>query len=262
MKLHVLGANGWKPSDEAQTACYAIPELGIILDAGSGLYHMADLLQTKDLDIYLSHVHGDHTWGLPYLELVIAKALLREARALTPEATVSSALETLAASGHEMRVHAAEPILPALQARYPGGLVRWMALQPTEPVPGAGKLTSFPVDHGRTPHTFGFRLDWPGRSLAYVTDCIADPAAPYVDIIRNVDVLLHECYMPDREADFARIIGHSNTTPVAQVAAKAGVGHLVFIHLDSMRAYEPELDVARRIFPATDVASDGMEIEF
>jgi hypothetical protein len=36
MKLVVLGSNGFLPNDLGQTACYAIPELSISLDAGTG----------------------------------------------------------------------------------------------------------------------------------------------------------------------------------------------------------------------------------
>jgi len=50
MKLVVLGSNGYRPSDLGHTACYAIPELGLTLDAGTGLYRMVDYLQMERLD--------------------------------------------------------------------------------------------------------------------------------------------------------------------------------------------------------------------
>jgi ribonuclease BN (tRNA processing enzyme) len=53
--------------------------------------------------------------------------------------------------------------------------------------------------------------------------------------------------------------GHSNTTPVAQLAAAAKVGRLIFIHCKPNRS---ELEKARAIFPATEEGIDGMEIEF
>jgi len=57
MKLVVLGSNGYRPTDLGQTACCAIPELGAILDAGTGLYRMGDYLTSNQLDIYLTHAH-------------------------------------------------------------------------------------------------------------------------------------------------------------------------------------------------------------
>ena len=41
-----------------------------------------------------------------------------------------------------------------------------------------------------TPGSGGFRLDWPGASMAYITDTTADPNADYVKIIAGVLVLL------------------------------------------------------------------------
>ena len=44
-----------------------IPELGLIFDAGTGMFRVRDLIQTKTLDIFMSHVHLDHSVGLTFL---------------------------------------------------------------------------------------------------------------------------------------------------------------------------------------------------
>jgi len=77
-------------------------------------------------------------------------------------------------------------------------------------------------------------------------------------------VLLHGCCAADSDPEFARRVGHSHITPVAQLAAEAQVGRLILIHLSSFRPEhgEPELDHAYPIFPQTEVAFDGMEIDF
>ncbi len=109
-----------------------------------------------------------------------------------------------------------------------------------------------------------FRLQWPGHSMAYVTDTTASTDADYVDAIRGVDLLVHECYFPDHRAEWARQTGHSHTTPVAEVARRAGVGRLVLVHVDPL-AEEPDpigLDVARAIFPHTLLGKDLMELDF
>ena len=49
MKLGFLGSNGFRPNDLGRTACYAIPEFGVILDAGTGMYRMVDYLQMERL---------------------------------------------------------------------------------------------------------------------------------------------------------------------------------------------------------------------
>jgi ribonuclease BN (tRNA processing enzyme) len=96
-----------------------------------------------------------------------------------------------------------------------------------------------------------------------VTDTHAQGDASYIETIRGVDLLLHECYLPDHMEQFAREIGHSCVSAVAEVAATAEVGRLILVHLLPF----PELgaidvEVARLIFPATDIGYDGMELEF
>ena len=88
MKLVVLGSNGYRPTDLGQTACYAIPELGVILDAGTGIYRLVDYLLSNQLDIFITHAHSDHYGGLVYLDFVFWKKFALEAleRGTKPEA--------------------------------------------------------------------------------------------------------------------------------------------------------------------------------
>ncbi len=102
MKLVLLGTTGYHPNDERQTACYMLPELGIVLDAGTGMYRARDLLATPTLDIFLTHAHLDHIVGLTFLfDVLYDKSLER--------VTVHGAADKLKA----VREHLlAEPIFP------------------------------------------------------------------------------------------------------------------------------------------------------
>jgi ribonuclease BN (tRNA processing enzyme) len=135
-------------------------------------------------------------------------------------------------------------------------------LEETFALPGGGKLTHFPLEHHGG--SIGYRLDWPGHSMAYVTDTTADPKAAYVAKLRGVDLLIHECYYPDSQAEWARKVAHSHTTPVAQVAYQAGVKRLVLVHLNPLSIDDDPigLDVARDIFPNTTLGEDRMELKF
>ena len=44
-----------------------LPELGLIFDAGTGIFRARDLIQTDTLDIFLTHIHLDHCVGLTFL---------------------------------------------------------------------------------------------------------------------------------------------------------------------------------------------------
>jgi ribonuclease BN (tRNA processing enzyme) len=246
MKLVLLGTTGYHPNDRRQTACMMLPEVGVVLDAGTGMYRVREHLATGLLDIFLTHAHLDHVVGLTFLlEALHGRAMHR--------VTVHGQAEKLAAVREHLYHQALFPVAPQFEFR---------SIEENTPLPGAGNLTWFPLKHPGG--SIGLRLDWPGRSLAYVTDTTARLDAEYIEHIRGVDVLLHECYFPDGNEAFAEKTGHSCTTPVAQVAKAAGVGRLVLVHVaPHSTADDPiGLDVARAIFPATEIAEDNMEIEF
>ena len=268
MKLIVLGSNGFRANDLGQTACYAIPELGLTLDAGTGLYRMFDHLQDNGFDVYLSHDHPDHTLGLTWVWHIFWKRGTLEAMASEGPTDVGAVFAALAEAEPKVRVHLAPEHMPNVQyllEKYRDRtLIEYVPLEPTQELAGGTKISPFPVDSRKDELCFGFRVDTPGGSLAYVTDTYGEPGARYADEIRGVDVLLHDCAVPDDQGEFARKVGHSHITPVARLAAEAQVGRLVLIHLSSFRPEhgEPELDRAYPIFPRTEVAFDGMEIEF
>jgi len=260
MKLILLGTGGFVPTSTAQTACYLLTEAGLLLDAGSGLYRMADYLQGADLDIYLSHAHADHTSGLDYVfGSFFTWDVNKSAQALNEE-TIANFIERANTARTQTRIHADEATLQVVQAKYANLPFQWRLLQAQELLRGGGRLRSFPLEGG----TQGYRLDWSGHAMAYVTDTVADPTAAYVQEIAGVDVLLHDCQGPERQSGLLAKIGHSHLTAVAHVAARAQVKSLVLIHHAPVRQldYRDEMEQARRIFPALDVGYDGMEIDF
>ena len=67
MKLHLLGTAGYHPTQRRHTACLMLPEVGVVLDAGTAMFRIRDLIQTRQLDIFLTHAHLDHSVGLTFL---------------------------------------------------------------------------------------------------------------------------------------------------------------------------------------------------
>ena len=260
MKLVILGAGGFLPTEEAQTACYMLPEPGVLLDAGSGLYRLSRYLQTPSLDIYLSHTHADHTSGLDYLFASIFKNMVAGLKAPVSEEQIRSLVKRANEFLSGVRVHVAETTLATLKKKYSFRL-DWRPLQVEETLPGGGVLTHFVFDPTR--EEIGFRLDWPGHSLAYVTDTIARPEAPYIEKIAGVDLLLHECSGPGSMSKVMEQLNHSHMTAVARVAAQAHVKRLILIHKDPLGwEVDRDLPTASQIFPFIEIGQDGMEIDF
>jgi ribonuclease BN (tRNA processing enzyme) len=246
MNLILLGTTGYHPSDARQTACLLVPEQGVMLDAGTATYRAARYLKTPELDVFLSHAHLDHVIGLTYLFNVMRLHPLERVR-VHGEAAKLAAIEE----------HLFHPALFPLRPNF-----ELLPLAGEVAIGGGGRLSYFPVVHHGG--AIGYRLDWPGHSLAYVTDTTASPTAGYAEKIRGVDLLVHECYFPDAQADWAEKTGHSATTPVAQLARRAGVGRLVLVHLDPASPDEDPigLDIARAIFPRTELGRDLMQLQF
>jgi ribonuclease BN (tRNA processing enzyme) len=247
MRLALLGTAGYHPNDRRHTLCAVVPEHGLMFDMGTGAYRAAKYLQTPELDIFLSHAHLDHVIGLTYLlELSRVHPLGR--------VTVHGEAAKLAAIEAHLFAPLVFPKRPAFDA----------APLPEGPValPDGGRLTWFPLAHPGG--SVGYRLDWPGHSMAYVTDTTASADAGYLENIRGVNLLLHECYFSDAQADWAALTGHTHTTPVAELARRAGVGRLLLTHINPLALDDDPIGLAtaRAIFPATDLAWDEMVVEF
>ena len=246
MKLHFLGTTGYHPNDLRQTACLMLPELGVIFDAGTGMFRARDLIETDTLDIFLTHVHLDHSMGLTFLYDILFEKDLRRV-------TVHMAAENVEIVKRHLYNEKLFPVAPNFEFAE-------LADKPVE-LENGGQLTAIPVEHPGGCH--GFRLQLHETSLAYITDTTAHPDAPYVRQIENVGTLIHECYFPDGFEDKAALTGHSCLTPVAQVAKAANVGRVFLVHINplDLSASSLDLDSVQPIFERIEIASDQQVID-
>lgn len=98
------------------------------------------------------------------------------------------------------------------------------------------------------------------RSYAYCSDTMYDESI--IEFIADVDLLYHETTFSEEHKDRAFITGHSTAKQAASIAKKANVKKLIIGHY-SVRYKDLSvlLDEAREIFPETYLAKEGLKID-
>jgi ribonuclease BN (tRNA processing enzyme) len=247
VKLHFLGTTGYHPNNRRHTACLMLPELGVIFDAGTGMFRVRDLIRTKTLDIFLSHIHLDHCVGLTFLYDVLLDKNLDRVTVHVDPTKIDDLKNHLYAS-------ALFPVEPNFEIK---------PIQPASEIQlnDGSTLTSFPLIHPGS--CLGFRIDWNDRSMAYVTDTTACPDAEYLSNLDGINTLIHECYFPDGHEELAATTGHSCLTPVAQVAAKVQADSLYLVHVNPLNEAEQPLNLQsiEAIYSGATVPSDQQVID-
>ncbi len=264
MKLHCLGTAGYHPNETRHTSCYFVPEAGLVLDAGSGLFRLTDLIQTRHLDILISHAHLDHIVGLTFLLDVLHR-----------RAEVGRPVESLRIFGQRAKLDAIRTHLFS-DLIFPVPLsADWIAIDDQPRFQAGGAEIAWRIQ----PHpgdSLGYRIDWPGHRLIYATDtsgqigdadvqwCVqAGPEGESEP--KRPDLLIHECYFRDSHQEWAKQTGHSWTGRVAEVAGRVRPRRLLLTHLNPLETAADPID-SDRIAAVFDgellIARDALEVSY
>jgi ribonuclease BN (tRNA processing enzyme) len=115
--------------------------------------------------------------------------------------------------------------------------------------------------HGFENH--GFKVTLEGKSVVYSGDTKIVPNG--LLLAKDADLLIHECsnIIPAPEPD---LWGHTNPTQTAQFAKNANVKKLVMTHFspvayDTLEKRKEAEKIAKKIFPNTIAATDGLVLE-
>ena len=94
------------------------------------------------------------------------------------------------------------------------------------------------------------------RSYAYISDTVFDPEL--AELVKGVDLLFHEATFAGKDEKLARATLHSTAAQAAEVARAAGVEKLLIGHFSSRyRDLDVLVKEASEIFSATEGVSDG-----
>lgn len=102
----------------------------------------------------------------------------------------------------------------------------------------------------------------PGRRVAYTGD--TRPAESVIEAAADADLLIHDATFGSEHADRARETGHATAREAAEVAREAGAVRLALTHVSSRYAGDASIlgrEAGEAFEGAVRVAHDGLEIE-
>jgi ribonuclease Z len=209
-----------------------------VVDAGRGAtmrIAATDLKYAELRGVFLTHLHSDHTAGLPDL-FNTSWQFGRKTVPLElygPRGTKKLANAMLEFFAED--IHWRRDVLekhPAAGATIRTHIVREGVVYDD----GKVKITAFAVDHRPVIHAFGYRFESGGRTVVISGD--TRPTENLVRYAKGADVLVLEAYLPEH---FARVDTpevaarltryHTSAEEAGQIAARAGVKKLVLTHL-------------------------------
>jgi phosphoribosyl 1,2-cyclic phosphodiesterase len=268
MSIRFWGVRGSIPSPGANTIRYggntSCVEVRcgddiLIFDAGSGIRPLGETLvrETKaaDIDIFLSHYHIDHLVGLPFFAPLLNDGVRIRLWAGNPQPNcgVKDAVNRLMSF----------PLFPIGIETFKG-MVEFHDFRAGDLLkPRAGvSLRTAPLRHpgGAT----GYRLDYAGRSVAYLTDTEYGDASidkGIVALAKDADLMIIDATYTDEELPSHKDWGHSSWRQCVRLADAAGAKRLCLFHHDPdhddnfMDAIAGAATAAR---PGTIVAREGL----
>jgi len=269
MRLRLWGVRGGIATPGADTVRYGGntpcvelrcgPHL-IILDAGSGLVRLGQKLAAAAApvvaDLLISHTHMDHICGLPFFQPYFDTA--------TRLRIWAGHLDCPDALPKALATSCSAPFMPDLTKAFRAtvGYESFSAGDSFNLHPGLTVRTAALRHPGGST---GYRIEWAGRSIAYVTDT-EHPAngidARVADLIEHADLVLYDANYTDAEYAAKVGWGHSTWQQAIRLANAASVRKLILFHHDP--AHNDEfLDAvgyaAALSRPGTEVAQEQAE---
>lgn len=229
------------PDRSGPALAVVVDDTPYLVDAGPGVVRRAAAAREAGVEalevsrlatVFLTHLHSDHTAGLP--DLLLTPWTLgrdRPLRMVGPEGTEEMARRIREAYRRDIliRVEGLEPTNDRGH-RVEAGDVEPGVVYRDERV----TVTAFPVAHGSWDQAFGYRFDTPDRTVVISGD--TSPTEEIVRQCRECDILVHEVYAeagfrgrsPDWQRYHSRF--HTSGPELGRIAARARPGLLVLTH--------------------------------
>jgi ribonuclease BN (tRNA processing enzyme) len=220
IKVTFLGTGDAFSAGGRQQAAILVqhPDASFLMDCGATILAALNNqnLSFETLDyIILSHLHGDHIGGLPFLFLHLCYIEPR-----------SRALEILGPEGLDERIYQLYKAMYSDAASEP--LPFELIFTPLKPkkqhIAGALKIEPFHVPHLKYPPSLGYSLELDGRRIVYSGDSgWTEELAAYA---KDADLFICECSFYESQAPH-----HLNYPTIVERLADCGARRMVLTHL-------------------------------
>lgn len=296
-ELHILGCGSALPTTRhfPTSQIVNVRDKLFMIDCGEGAqlqFRKSRLKFSRLNTIFISHLHGDHCFGL--LGLISTLNLLgrtAELHIYSPKGLEELMIPMLSFFNHQMTYkvlfHEFETKAESLiyedrsitvttiplrhrmpccgflfaEKQRPNHILRIMVDFYQVPVYELNRIKNgadYVTPEGEViPNSRLTRPSNPPRSYAYCSDTLYLPSI--VEQIKGVDLLFHEATFAEEDAPRAKETFHTTASQAAQIARDAEVKNLLIGHFSAR--YDDEsllLEEARAIFPATQLAKETL----
>lgn len=301
MKFTVLGSGAGLPSKDRNTQSFVIDCVleyneYILIDAGEALQHRilhTHIKPSKIKNIFITHLHGDHIFGLPGflssrafqggegipLKIYGPKGLAEwiETTFRISESTLNYPLDIIEVEpGMNIRlnnfnVHVI-PLSHGIQSyayifkedNQIGELqtdkLRELGLKPG-PVYGEIKASETFTHDGKTYETSDFIGETiEGRKITVHGDTRLNSSEEYLDLIRDSDLLVHEATFLNNEKEKAHDYFHSEINHVLDVFKDVNYKQLLIVHISSRYTDENIKEISASLEGRAVIAYDYFEL--
>jgi phosphoribosyl 1,2-cyclic phosphodiesterase len=245
------------------TSCVEVRcgEHSVIFDGGTGIRKLGDRLIASgvpvEADILFSHCHMDHVGGIPLFAPFYAAGhrFRLWAGNLQPETNLQGLIRTIMSA----------PLFPIGFETFRSDVeFRDFRVGDVLRLGDGIEVRTAALNHPGG--SIGYRLEFAGRSIAYLTDTehgLDQLDANVISLARNADLMIYDGTYTDEE--FSKYVGwgHSTWQQALRVADAAGAKQVAIFHHDPDRD-DAALDViaaaAQKVRAGTFVAREGMEL--
>lgn len=240
-ELTVWGARGSIPAPAAantrygsDTSCVEVRcgDRVLVFDAGTGIVGCGRKLyeeQVGEIDILLTHCHFDHIIGLPFvIPLYKDHAAVRiHAGHFLDDTTCRDMVERF------MR----PPYFPVTPKQF-AAHIDYRDFRPPAVLDLGDGIVVRTVRLNHPNGAVGYRVDFEGRSICYITDTEHEPGThdeAVAAFVAGAEVMIYDSTYSDEDMAKYRGFGHSTWQEGVRLCQAGGIDRLVIFHHDVLR---------------------------